>query len=198
MIDRVWVKTRLDEAELRTDLADYGARPVPVAALGHSQNMTEFGSPGPWSLRLPHFLLDGTPSMGEEIQVEWMVPRPTIRQVVTELREHSHLIDPILGATEIRTMAADDQWLSPAHGREMVGVHFTLYRDPAAVTNLLRVIEPIFLATDARPHWGKLFLATAKDLSSRYPKIGEWRALRDQLDPDGKFSNRFLMERVGL
>lgn len=38
----------------------------------------------------------------------------------------------------------------------------------------------------------------AKDLSSRYPKIGEWRALRDQLDPDGKFSNRFLMERVGL
>ncbi len=191
-IDRVWVKRRLDDTDPPPDLAELGATPVPVRQLGHGANMTEFGSPGPWSLRLPHFRLDSTPSMGEEIQVEWMVPRPAIQAVLTSMRQSSRLIDPILGVTEIRTMAGDDQWLSPAYGQDMIGLHFTFHRDTVAVTELLGIIEPILLAAGARPHWGKLYLATAEDLASRYPQLHQWRQLRDRMDPDGKFTNPFL------
>lgn len=197
-VERVWVKTRLDETEARPSVTDYGAARLDVAQLGHPASMTDFGTPGAWSLRLPHFRLDSTPSMGEEIQVEWMVPRPAIRTLLRNLQQHSHQIDPVLAVTEIRTMAGDDQWLSPAYGTDMVGVHFTLYRDPAAVEQLLHTIEPIFLAADARPHWGKLFRATSEDLADRYPRMLEWRQLRQRMDPDGKFNNAFLTQHVGL
>jgi hypothetical protein len=115
---QVWVKTRLDDdRRRRTNLGDVGATPIPVADLGHGANMNPFGSPGPWSRRLPHFRLDSTPGRGHEIQVEWMVPRPALRPLLLALREQRVLIDSMLGITELRTVAGDDQWLSTTRAR---------------------------------------------------------------------------------
>lgn len=193
---QVWVKTRLGDDHPRTNLADLGATPIPVADLGHGANMNPFGSPGPWSRRLPHFRLDSTPSRGHEIQVEWMVPRSAFPGVALSLREHGDLIDSMLVITELRTVAGDDQWLSPTQGQDVVGVHFTCNPDTDRVLSVLHVIEPILLAAGGRPHWGKFFLASAAELAPRYPQLDRWLRLRDRFDPGHKFGNAFIADHL--
>jgi xylitol oxidase len=92
-------------------------------------------------------------------------------------------------------MAADDLWLSPAQGRDTLGVHFTWRRDHDAVYSLLPAVEHALLPLGARPHWGKAFVTTS--LESQYPRWNHFRELRQGMDPERKFAGPFL-DRVGL
>jgi xylitol oxidase len=179
--------------------AHVGAVAAPAAALFDEQpsNMTQFGGvSGPWSERLPHFRLDSTPSVGAEIQSEYLVPRSRIVEALTELRRIGRRIDNVLLISEFRTVAADPLWLSGAADRDVVGVHFTFAPDPARVNAILPAIEDILIPLGGRPHWGKHFLATADTIAPLYPRLPEWIELAQTIDPTGKFRNRFLEERV--
>ena len=95
---------------------------------------------------------------------------------------------------EVRFAAQDDLWLSTAHGRASgyIAVHRYWREDP---TEYFEAVEQIMLGFGGRPHWGKMHTLDAADLRDRYPRFDDFVALRDRLDPDRMFRNRYL-ERV--
>jgi xylitol oxidase len=150
------------------------------------------GDVGPWHERLPHFRLDHTPSSGEEIQSEYLVSREAAPSVLEALAAIAPSIAPVLLVSEVRSVAADDVWLSPAYGRDSVAFHFTWRRDPAAVLDALAEIERQIRPFDARPHWGKVHCFTPDQLMEAYPRLPSYLEQRRRLDPSGVFSNDFL------
>ncbi len=95
---------------------------------------------------------------------------------------------------EVRFAASDDRWLSTAHGRASayIAVHRYWRADP---TEYFGAVEEIMHEFGGRPHWGKLHTLTAQTLRERYPRFDDFVALRDRLDPERRFGNRYL-ERV--
>jgi len=198
---QVWLKSRVDADVTGASGAElFGAakatqqrHPLPG---GPSEYTTEQGGvSGPWWKRLAHFKLEFTPSNGEELQTEYLVPRAHAIAAIEATRRLGPRISPHLFISEIRTMAADELWLSPSYGHDSVGIHFT-WKQEAAVTALLREIDAALAPFDARPHWGKLFETDATRFDSLYPRLPEFRRLAGRLDPDGKFRNAFLDRTV--
>lgn len=189
----IWLKST---DELPEELL--GARPlhdeVSLADGDVSSTTQQGGVPGPWFERLPHFRLEFTPSNGDELQTEYLVPRSSALAAIEQVRELADDIAPHLLVTELRTMAADDLWLSGASGTDAVAIHFTWRSHPAEVGALLPRIEERILPLGARPHWGKL--AHATDLDALWPRLDDFRALADRFDPRGKLRNRYLDARV--
>ena len=156
------------------------------------------GVVGPWHERLPHFRMDFTPSRGEELQSEYLVPRSRAREALEQLRPLAPRFAHLLQVTEIRTVAADALWLSGAYETDVVGLHFTWVREQAGVYAVLPAIEEVLLPLGARPHWGKCFVAPANELRAVYPRFDDFRALVERLDPEGKLGNDFLGRHLDL
>ncbi|MDI9580214.1 MAG: D-arabinono-1,4-lactone oxidase, partial [Thermobispora sp.] len=57
--------------------------------------------------------------------------------------------------------------------------------------------EEIMTRYQGRPHWGKLHTRDAAYLASVYPRFGDFRALRDRLDPERRFTNAYLDRVLG-
>ncbi|SED71137.1 FAD-binding protein [Ruania alba] len=157
----------------------------------------QLGEAGPWQDRLPHFRMGFTPSSGREIQAEYLLPRKHARAAIAALREIGSIITPLLQTCEIRTVAADELWLSGSYGRDTVAFHFTLHPEPVKVRALLGKIEEALAGLEARPHWGKWFSTPGEEIAAMYPRMADFRDLVGRYDPQGKFSNAFL-ERVVL
>ncbi|AWW36969.1 FAD-binding protein [Streptomyces sp. AS58] len=190
---QVWVKRRTDRALPGFPWAEPATRalhPVPGMPAG---NCTEqFGVPGPWHERLPHFRAEFTPSSGAELQSEYLMPRSSAPAALAALDAIRADVAPVLQTCEVRTVAADAQWLSPSYGRDTVAVHFTWVEDTAAVLPVVRRVEEALDGFGARPHWGKVFTVPASVLRERYPRLADFRALAGELDPAGKFRNAFV------
>jgi xylitol oxidase len=200
--DQLWIKNRADGAALdEALLARLGTTPATVARhpiLGAPAEACtpQLGEAGPWHERLPHFRLAFTPSAGEELQSEYLVPRRDAVRAIEAVRRLSDRIAPLLLVNEIRTVAADDLWLSSSYGEPAVGLHFTWRRDQPAVEALLPAIEAA-LPDTARPHWGKVSTLDPAELRRRYPRWDDFAALVGRMDPAGRFRNAYL-ERLGL
>lgn len=199
--DSVWVKRRPDrDAPLGDTL--FGALPAdderhPLPGLPAIGCTPQLGMPGPWYNRLPHFKLDFTPSNGVELQSEYLVPRDRAVDAIRAVRELSAEIVPLLQVNEIRTVAADELWLSSSYRTDAVGLHFTWVQDQPAVEALLPKLEAALEPYSARPHWGKLFSPGAHDLDRLYPRLEDFRLLAKRLDPDGIFINPFTAAVMG-
>jgi xylitol oxidase len=171
-------------------LADHAAHPIPGMA---AENCTEqLGVPGPWHERLPHFRPGFTPSSGAELQSEFFLPRSRAAEGLGAVRELGPLIAPALQISEIRTVAADELWLSPAYRRDSVAIHFTWVADRAAVEPALAAVEQALLPLGARPHWGKVFLSGPEAAIAGYDRAGDFGDLLERHDPGGKFRNDFV------
>ena len=195
----VWVKSRLDADEdpVPEALLD-GRLDIDAEPLGGLTDVTELrGAPGPWMLRLPHFRLDGAPSFGDEIQSEYFVPREHAPAALRAMLELGEVIRPLLFVSELRTATADELWLSPAHGHDVVAIHFTWRNDPVGVAAVLPRIEAALAPFGARPHWGKRHGFDRAAIERVHPRLGDARAVFERIDPRGRFTNVHL-ERVGL
>ncbi|MFI5952378.1 FAD-binding protein [Cryptosporangium sp. NPDC051539] len=194
--DQVWVKHRVDAGEwphgrdwLGATLASGQRNPVPGQDPGFTTE--QGGVPGPWNQRLPHFRLEFTPSAGDEIQSEYLLP---IEQAVPALDVLASLADtiaPILHVSELRTIRADELWLSEFYRRDSVALHFTWHPDPVALAPVLRELEAGLRPLGARPHWGKVFAMEPAEVASLYPRFADARRVVRGHDPDGKFRNAF-------
>src|SRR5262249_55929693 len=164
--------------------------PAPgVPAASCTQQM---GVPGPWHERLPHFRLDFAPSVGDELQSEYFLPR---RFAVSALRAIDGVRDrlaPVLRIAEIRTVAADDLWMSPSYRQDSVAIHFTWVNDVPAVTPVLAAVEDQLAPFRARPHWGKLFGTRPGVVSGLYDRLPDFQRLLRSHDPAGKFRNELV------
>ncbi|WP_329792980.1 FAD-binding protein [Lentzea sp. DG1S-22] len=190
----LWVKHRVGDEEFPFPghPAAEPAHPVPGQ---HPVHCTlQGGVPGPWHERLPHFRAEFTPSVGDELQTEYFVPRTRAVTALRALAEMSTVISPLVQTCEIRTIDAEPQWLSPAHERDSLAIHFTWVPNTQAVLALLPRLEE---AIAPRPHWGKLFTVPAPLLAARYPQWDAFRALLREHDPKGVFRNEFLTRYFG-
>jgi xylitol oxidase len=199
--DQLWVKTRADAVD-QAVISQIGATAAagprhPIAGVDPASCNEQLGVPGSWSDRLPHFRLDFTPSAGEELQSEFLVARENGPDAIRAILELGPKIAPLLYVSEIRTVMADDLWLSPSYGRDSVALHFTWNRDEPAVRALLPEIEAALAPFDARPHWGKIFTRPGREVAAQYPRFGDFGELRARLDPEGRFLNDYL-RRLGL
>jgi xylitol oxidase len=187
---QVWVKATSEESPLPF-AARAAGEPVHMLPGESVAAVTEQGGvPGPWLDRLPHFRLGHKPSAGAELQSEYLLPRPAAAEALTRLRAMAPRIAPLLQISELRTVAADSLWLSPAHGRDVLGIHFTWRLDVPGVTALLPAVEEVLLPLGARPHWGKVF--HTREVAALYPRWTDFAELRTHHDPKGKFTNPFL------
>jgi xylitol oxidase len=198
LVSEVWIKTRAGaEPAFAAPPEFFGAKLAtrnlhPIAELSAENCTEQMGVPGPWYERLPHFRMGFTPSAGKELQAEYFVPRRNAVDAILAVERLRAQVGPHLFISEIRTIAQDDLWMSPAYGRPSVAIHFTWKQDWPAVRRLLPIIEKELSPYQVRPHWGKLFTLAPRELRSRYPKLDDFLQLATKFDPKGKFRNDFL------
>jgi xylitol oxidase len=192
-VPQVWVKGLADASPPDFRPARRAATTVHMIESMSSRAVTgQLGVVGPWHERLPHFRPSFTPSSGAELQSEYLLPIAQAQPAIAALRARSGRLAPLLQVSEVRTVAADDLWLSGAFGADVIALHFTWHPDWAAVHAVLPELERVLLPLGARPHWGKCFTATRPELAAAYPMLGAFGQLRDRSDPTRKFGNAFL------
>ena len=198
---QIWIKRRVsdDQSTLPAELfgAEASDRNVhPVLALSAEACTDQLGVPGAWHARLPHFKMDFTPSSGEELQSEFFVDQQHVHEVIGVLRDMADQLNPLLMISEIRTIAADNLFMSTASGRDSVAFHFTWYQDWDALQSLLPTLEARLAPFEARPHWGKIFGMSGEVIRSRYADHAQFQELVLAYDPNGKFRNAFIEENI--
>jgi xylitol oxidase len=201
-LNEVWLKSRMEPGQAFDAQPEFfGAKRAtknlhPIAELSAENCTEQMGVPGPWYERLPHFRMGFTPSAGKELQSEYFVPRKHAVEAILAVEHLRDQITPHLMISEIRTIAADELWMSPAYKRDSVAIHFTWKQDWLAVSRVLPVIERELEPFQARPHWGKLFTMSPAVLKSRYERLPEFVGLSRKYDPQGKFQNAFLEKNL--
>jgi alditol oxidase len=201
-INEVWLKLRMpDEAKFDAPKEFFGAKRAtrnlhPIVALSAENCTEQMGVPGPWYERLPHFRMGFTPSAGKELQSEYFVARQNAVDAILAVERLRDQVGPHLLISEIRTIAADDLWMSPCYKQPSVTIHFTWKQDWPAVKRLLPIVERELAPFHARPHWGKLFTISPTDLRARYERLPEFLEECAKYDPHGKFRNEFLNRNI--
>ena len=197
-ISEVWQKRRVDGGVTQDGKGDFfGATPAtqnlhPIAELSAENCTGQMGVPGPWYERMPHFRMGFTPSSGKELQSEYFVPRRNAVEAILAVERLRDSISPHLMISELRTIDADDLWMSPCYKQPSLAIHFTWKQDWPSVRKVLPMIEKELSPFGVRPHWGKLFTMSPATLRSRYEKLPDFVQMLKQYDPQGKFRNAFL------
>jgi xylitol oxidase len=197
-INEVWIKSRVEKGTVTPDDPElYGAQ---LAATNlhpvedqSAENVTEqMGKPGPWYDRMPHFKMGFTPSTGKELQSEYFVPIEQAYDAMMAIERLHEKISPHLFISEIRTINADNFWLSPCYKKTCVAFHTTWKQEVDTVMGLLPLMEEQLAPFSPIPHWAKLFTLPPSVLQSRYEKLADFKTLVARYDPGGKFRNEFL------
>jgi xylitol oxidase len=194
IVDQAWLKN-LSTAVLPTDLfagvpATHESSPV-VGKLPYGTT-AQRGLLGPSYDRLPHARIGAIPAVGYEYQSEYFVARADAPAAMRAIRKIEAALHPVMVVSEIRTIAADELWMSPCYKRASLAIHFTWKQDWPSVRKVLPMIERELAPFEVRPHWGKLFTIPSAQLQQRYPMSAEFKQLVAGHDPRGKFRNAFL------
>jgi alditol oxidase len=201
-INQIWIKSKVVAGELGTTSTDFfGSKPAtinmhPLADLSAENCTIQLGVEGPWYERMPHFRMGFTPSSGKELQSEYFIPIDDAYNGFTAIEKLSERIYPYLFISEIRTIDADEFWMSPFYKKPSVAFHFTWKQDWENVQPLLPQIEAALAPYDVRPHWGKLFSMEPAVLRSRIERLDDFKSLVAKHDPEGKFQNDFISSNL--
>ncbi|MEM6806079.1 MAG: D-arabinono-1,4-lactone oxidase [Bacteroidota bacterium] len=201
-VNQIWLKRLVeDEGEMKAEAELFGAKLAdrdvhPIIELTAENCTRQMGIAGPWHERLPHFKMDFTPSSGDELQSEFFVPRKHAVEALMTIYEMGEEIYPHLFISEIRSIAADDLWISPFYQEDRLAIHFTWKPHGPEVMKLIPIIEEKLKPFNVRPHWGKLFTVDESYLSSSYSEMERFRSLIEKHDPQRKFSNAFLERNI--
>jgi xylitol oxidase len=165
----------------------------PVPGVAADSCTEQLGVPGPWFERLPHFRPDFTPSAGDELQSEYLLPAEHAVPALHALQQIAGRLATAVRICEVRRIAADDLWLSMAYQQDSVAFHFTWIPDSGAVLPVVTDLERQLAPFDPRPHWGKVFTTPAAGLHARYDRLPDFLALARHYDPAGKFRNAYTL-----
>jgi xylitol oxidase len=201
-INQVWVKSFNDTAS--SDKAPdefYGASLSqtdmhPVDDQSAETCTVQRGVIAPWFEILPHFKMGFKPSTGKELQSEFFVHKDAGFAAVEAMQELGKQISPYLFVSEIRSVKADELWMSPAYRQDCITLHTTWHQDEKVITDLIPLVEKALRPFDPIPHWAKLSSRPAAVLAPAYPRMGDFRELCNRFDPQKKFLNKYLGEFV--
>lgn len=138
-----------------------------------------------------------TPRRVPITEMEYAIPRAHAAEAVRAVRavaERAQFDVPV--PIEVRFVAADDAFLSPAGGRDSCYVAVHQFHG-MAWEPYFRAVEDVMVGFDGRPHWGKRHFQTAETLSESYPEWGRFAAVRERLDPEGRFANDYVNRVLG-
>ena len=195
LLNGLWLKHRLADGQTAIDrpVDWFGATLVDVEDTGTGRHTLLGGTPGPWHERLPHFTPTGAPSTdGDELQSEYMVARSDAPAALEALRGLASTIDPHLHGFELRSIAADELWMSTAYQRDTFSIGLTWKQHPEEVRAALPVIERALEPFAPRAHPGKLSAMTGEVLAERQPRLRDFFAVVDRLDPTATFGSPYL------
>jgi xylitol oxidase len=197
-LEQVWLRRRVSDEETFEPPAElFGATRAkvmihPIRRMPADACTQQLGRHGPWHERMTYFRMDFVPSSGAEIQSEYLVPREHAVDALLAIAAVRERFQPALQVAEVRTVAADELWMSTAYGRPSAAFHFTWVPDWQAVRQVLPVVEEALAPYDPRPHWGKVFEISPGAVQSSYEKLPAFTELLGRYDPAGKFRNAFL------
>jgi FAD/FMN-containing dehydrogenase len=125
-------------------------------------------------------------------EMEYALPAAAGPECFRAVRERMRARHPdVRWPVEYRTLAADDVWLSPAYGRATVTI--SLHQDAdLPCDEFFGDVEAILRDHEGRPHWGKVHSLRAAALAPRYARWEDFRKLRRETDPEGRFLNAHL------
>ncbi len=198
----VWIKRRVapgDKNQWQPEFfgATLATRKLhPIAGHDAEPCTEQQGIPGPWYERLPHFRMNFVPSSGRELQTEYFVPRERGYEAILAVEKLRDLITPHLFITELRTIAADNLWMSTAYRRDSLAIHFTWKPETPEVTSILPLIEKQLEPFAPRPHWAKVFTLPPQRIEAQYARLADFQALVKHYDPEAKFRNEFLSRNL--
>ena len=201
-IEQVWLKSVVEpDSTLPTRDSLFGAWPArtnlhPITTLDAVNCTEQMGAIGPAYDRLPHFRMGFTPASGDELQVEYFVPREFAVPAIRTLRRQRDRLAALLLVGEIRTVGADELWMSPCYQTSCVAFHFSFKRDWPALKTLLPGLEEALAPFQPRPHWGKMFTMPPEKIRAHYPRLADFQALLHAHDPRGKFRNAFVERNI--
>jgi xylitol oxidase len=200
-INEVWIKRRDQGLDMNLPEEFFGAKAAtknlhPIVELSAVNCTEQMGVSGKWYERLPHFKMGFTPSSGVELQSEYFIPQRNAVDAIMAIQRLGKQIGPHLFISEVRTIAADNFWMSPCRNQASVAIHFTWKQEWEAVRKLLPLIEQELEPYKVRPHWGKLFTMSPQTLSSRYEKLEDFKKMIALYDPKGKMRNEFLNTNI--
>jgi xylitol oxidase len=200
-INEVWIKTVVEKGSSSSIAPDfYGAKAAtknlhPVEDQSAENVTDQMGIPGPWYERLPHFKMGFTPSTGKELQSEFFVRIENAYEAIMAVEKLHDKISPHLFISEIRTIKADDLWMSPCYKKDCVAIH-TTWKQEDEVYHLIPLVEEQLAPYNPRPHWAKLFTMPPGVLQSRIEKLNDFKGLMKEFDPAGKFRNEFIQQNL--
>ena len=197
IVDQVWIKRRVDQAVKDLGTEFFGGKMCernihPIIELSAESCTEQMGVVGPWYDRLPHFIINGMPSAVDELQSEYFVPIENAAEGMRAITTLGDKILPYLYISEIRTIAADNLWMSQCYHRDSVAFHFTWKPNWPEVRKLLPEIEAALAPFGVRPHWGKLFTIDSGTVQRSYERFPDFLNLLKTYDPIGKFRNEYL------
>jgi xylitol oxidase len=200
-INEVWIKRRDQGLDMNLPEEFFAAKAAtknlhPIVELSAVNCTEQMGVSGKWYERLPHFKMGFTPSSGVELQSEYFIPQRNAVDAIMAIQRLGKQIGPHLFISEVRTIAADNFWMSPCRNQASVAIHFTWKQEWEAVRKLLPLIEQELEPYKVRPHWGKLFTMSPQTLSSRYEKLEDFKKMIALYDPKGKMRNEFLNTNI--
>lgn len=141
-------------------------------------------------------LMLSTPMPVRHREAEAAVPLARAGEAIERI---THMVDrdrlTVNFPLEIRFVAGDDAWMSPAYGADtcQIGAYCWGPRTQAYFEAFWREMR----AVDARPHWGKEMHHVAAEIRALWPRSGEFLRLRDQLDPERVFAGEFHTRTLG-
>ncbi len=197
-VNQVWIKRKVPASREVEPIGEFfeataATRDVhPIIEISAESCTQQMAVPGPWYERLPHFRMNFTPSSGKELQTEYFVPRSKAIEAINAIYAMADQVSPLLMITEIRSIDADDLWMSPCYQEPCIAIHFTWEQDWEGLKQLLPTLEKALAAFEARPHWGKIFGFSGEYLSERYSQMPQFKELLASYDPNGKFRNDFM------
>jgi xylitol oxidase len=197
-VSEVWVKRRAEEGDWEHGANWFGATPAPrdrhpIVTMDPTPCTAQMGVSGPAWERLPHFRPDHPPSSkGRERHSEYLIERRSAVRAIEGLYGIGPRIATALQISEIRTVLADELWMSTAYQRDCVCLHFTWTENDDDVAAAMPIVEAALDSFGPRPHWGKMHTRNPRQVVEQYARIGEFRKLCSRQDPDGKFRNAYL------
>lgn len=136
-----------------------------------------------------------SPRMFRFTEMEYAIPREYAADAIREIKAVGQQFDSPM-PTEVRFVAPDEAFLSPAGGRDTCYIAVHQYRG-MNYEPYFRACEAVFDRYHGRPHWGKRHFQDARTLRERYPDWDRFQQVRRRLDPQGRFANAYTDRVLG-
>ena len=130
-------------------------------------------------------------------EMEYAIPREACEEALNRVRRMVKDSGFFLNfPVEVRFTAPDEIPLSTASNRESAYIAVHIYKGMNYVP-YFREVESIMNSYQGRPHWGKLHFQDAKSLAPRYPQWDVFQNVRNLVDPNRTFANRYTETVLG-